>query len=212
MAKMLRAQKQIILLVITFVFSSLYRTVVGVWPFGSPLSLASHRSFREPNGLLVCPYDGNSGSEGAVASDRFALEINGSFPFLHLHSMSVESISVALSHAPYLSGLSEIPELNAMQAGSPFAPLGQASCPAPPQTQAFFPSSTPTGNVTVQQTWSPIPYVTSQIIFGPAGPANTQPQAEPVAATSNPNNPNWPCTDSGCGGAGWGPSQNSPSD
>jgi hypothetical protein len=188
MARMLRVQKQILLLITSFLLSSVYRTVKGVWSVGSTTSSSPNSTRRDYQSLLVCT------GRGAVADNRdpstYALELSSSFPFIHIQSLSFKAVPIALSHTPYLSGMAGLPDLSATQVaqGACASPgTGNANAPSSPNGNVVAPSNPPSTNVTVTQTINP-----------PASPNNPNPNPNPISSPHS-NNPNYPCTDSGCG-------------
>jgi hypothetical protein len=116
-ARWLRLRTQIPLLIVSFLLSSIYRTVMHVWPFNSPVREVRSSSRGAKGGLLFLvrggPNNGRSGDNG----QRYALELNGSFPFLHVQLLAPTSVAVALAHTPCLSQTAKAPEVNAMQFG-----------------------------------------------------------------------------------------------
>jgi len=139
MARMLRVQKQILLLITSFLLSSVYRTVKGVWSVGSATSSSPNSTRRDYESLLVCT------GRGAVADNRdpstYALELSSSFPFIHIQSLSLKAVPIALSHTPYLSGMAGLPDLSATQVAQ-----GACASPGTGNGNANAPSS-PNGNV-----------------------------------------------------------------
>ncbi len=145
MANWLRLQKRTSLVVLSFLASCIYRTVTGAWPLDSSRFTLDASPHGEGHGLLISMDHGifNRGHHAG----RFGLELNGSFPFLHLQSLAPGLVSVAVSHTPCIGKTTGGLEVNAMQFG-----IGPSSiCASSPNAKALFssnpaPPSTNIGN------------------------------------------------------------------
>jgi hypothetical protein len=114
MARWLRRQKQLPLLVLSFLLSSIYRMIVGAWPTQLPTADAS--------------------------SHRFALELDRTYPFLHVRQSAPRLAPVALS-TPCLSQAVSPQAVNTMQFG--FVPIGgEGEGPGVCQNLGNFPEFT----------------------------------------------------------------------
>lgn len=148
MANWLRLQKRTSLLILSFFASCLYRTITGVWPFGSPANTIVTSTRGETRGLLF-PI-GRSSQRGGHDARQYALEVNGSFPFLHLQSLAPGLASVAVTHPPCISTTTGDLKVNAMQFG--VAQSSACNLNPNPGNQALF-SSNP---VPASTNYSPI--------------------------------------------------------
>src|SRR4029077_12114479 len=115
MARWLRLRKQVPLLIISFLLSSIYRTVMRVWPVSSAVGEVPTSARGTKRGLIFSVGGRlNSGSRDETGR-RFSLELSSSFPFLHVQSLAPGLVSVAFSHTPCLSETTRVPTVNAMQ-------------------------------------------------------------------------------------------------
>jgi hypothetical protein len=119
MAKWIRLRSQVPLLVISFLLSSIYRSFVRVWPINSSASIHNVR-----HGLLFQVGRRLDSGSGYNRSQRFILEVNGSFPFLHVQSSAQGVVSVEYTHTPCISESDKRPPVNSMQFGFGVSPSG----------------------------------------------------------------------------------------
>ena len=123
MARWIRLRTQVPILIISFLLSSLYRTFVRVWPLGSSAGEVGTPTHGARHGLLLLVGRQHNGSRDERGR-RFVLELNSSFPFLHLQSLAPGLVSVAYSHTPCISQSDRLPQVNGMQFGFGVAPSG----------------------------------------------------------------------------------------
>jgi hypothetical protein len=126
MARWLRLRKQVPLLVISFLLSSLYRTVMRVWSVSSPLGEVRASTHDAKRGLLFVVARRFNNVGGNERSQRYAVELNGSFPFFHVQSLAPDLVPVAVSQTPCLSQTVRTPDVMAMQFGFGVAPSGNS--------------------------------------------------------------------------------------
>jgi hypothetical protein len=143
-ARWLRLRKQVPLLVVSFLLSSIYRTVGRVWFVSSATPEVRGSTHNLKGGLLfVVGRRLNSIGQGR-GGQRFALEFNGSFPFLHVQSLAPGLVSVAFLHTPCLSQTARVPKVNGMQFGFGIGPSGNSgACNATPGFGNQFSSNPP---------------------------------------------------------------------
>jgi hypothetical protein len=117
-AKWLRLQKRASLLILSFFVSSLYRSITGSWPFASQFGRVGSSTSGAKRGLLI-PVGRNLfhpwRSDGS--SRRYAFEFDSAFPYLHLQTLTRNSVPVALSSMACLSKAPARLGINAMQFG-----------------------------------------------------------------------------------------------
>jgi hypothetical protein len=108
MAKLLGIQKKIVLLVISFLLSCVYRTFAGRGEFeirGQTLRVPAHSASES----LAFWFDAKS-SSNTRAAQRYIVELSKFFPFVRLNFISREGLPVSIASIPYLSELA-VPEL-----------------------------------------------------------------------------------------------------
>jgi hypothetical protein len=150
-ARWLRVRKQVLLLIVSFLASSIYRTVMGVWPFSGAAGEAHASMHRTSHGLLFSVDRGPNGGSGTAPGRTVSLEVNGSFPFFHMYSVAPGLVAVAALHTPCLSERARDPEVNAMQFGFGVANTNSGVCATNPGNGLQFssnpgPASTYVGN------------------------------------------------------------------
>jgi len=128
MAKLLRVQKQIILLVVSFVLSSVYRTFTGAWPFTKADAASRVTLNRTHGGFLLTILRPPSTDRKAPGRSLYALEVTESFPFLHVLNLTVGEAHVALVRTARVCRVTNLSGLLAQSAG--------CTCSSPSSTGA----------------------------------------------------------------------------
>jgi hypothetical protein len=124
MAKWIRLRTQVPLLIISFFLSSMYRTFVRVWPLGSSPGEVRASARGAKSGLI---FQIGRQLDTGTRNDRgrqFVLELNSSFPFLHLQPLAAGLVPVAYAHTPCISQTEKVPQVNSMQFGFGVSPSG----------------------------------------------------------------------------------------
>jgi hypothetical protein len=93
MAKLLRMQKRLVLLLVSFLLTAAYRTM-GLGR-SSLADRASHKVARVTRGLLVALSPGLRSSPASLHGSYYAVELNGWFPFVHLHEVPSSASSAS---------------------------------------------------------------------------------------------------------------------
>jgi hypothetical protein len=124
MARWLRLRKEVPLLVISFLLSSVYRTAMRVWSVSSPRGQVYGSTHETKRGLLFVVTRRLNSVGRDDRGQRFALEFNGSFPFLHVQPLAPGLVPVAVSHTPCISQMVRGPEVVGMQFGFGVPPSG----------------------------------------------------------------------------------------
>ena len=124
MVRWLQLRKQVPLLIISFLLSSIYRTVMRAWTISSPGPEVTSSAYGSKHGLLfLVGHRSNNGSR-KENNQRFAVELNASFPFFHMQALAPALVPVAFSHTPCLSQAARTPAVNGMQFGFGVVPSG----------------------------------------------------------------------------------------
>src|ERR1700722_1768357 len=124
MARWLRLRKQVPLLIISFLLSSIYRTVMRVWAVSFPVGEVPTSTHGAKRGLLLVVGRRLNSESRNERGQRFGLELNSSFPFLHVESLAPGLVSVAFSHTSCLSHTTRVPAVNGMQFPFGICPAG----------------------------------------------------------------------------------------
>jgi hypothetical protein len=127
MTKLLGFQKKFTILLVSFLLSSLHRTNAG----GNSVDMNGHL-FSVPTrntseGLALWFGRGASGSNGAVPSRQYILELNKFFPWLRLRNAVVNAVPVSVVPMSLVAE-SAVPELRNLTAPNALTPQ---SCPPP---------------------------------------------------------------------------------